>query len=130
MSLNIRSRDGASIVLAEVNSSRLRVTLAGHGVQGENFVWFHRSPGLTEFFRDLAAHWNGWKGPKTWESDEGELSIEATTNRLGRVTLRTVLHTDVDPVWRLQLSLLVEAGQLDAIARDVAAFEQALVAAA
>ena len=79
--------------------------------------------GWSEFFADLAASWKGWVGAKERESLEGHLKVIATADSLGHISLRVKLR-DVIPSadWRAEGILVVEAGQLDAIATQAKAF--------
>src|SRR2546425_9319376 len=76
--------------------------------------------GIARLFAEAARDSNGWHGPKVWESLEGELRMELTMDRLGHVALRVRIRSDAggrDP-WEHDAELALEAGQLEAIARD------------
>jgi hypothetical protein len=75
---------------------------------------------LAAFFRDLAEHWRGWEGSKSWESLEGELSLVASTDKAGHVRLQVTLM-DLPAVerWRAEASLFLDAGGLHKIAENV-----------
>jgi hypothetical protein len=79
--------------------------------------------GWSEFFSDLAASWKGWSGVKERESLEGHLKLIATADALGHISLRVKLR-DVIPGadWRAEGILVVEAGQLYAIAAHAKAY--------
>ena len=71
------------------------------------------------FFDDLAKHWKGWSDTKSWTSLEGELGLEATTDRLGHIYLRVTLRAiEISANWTVQTTLLIEAGQLDRLAME------------
>jgi len=71
------------------------------------------------FFEDLAKHWRGWSDSKSWNSLEGHLGFEATTDRLGHIYLRVTLRAvEIAADWKVQTTLLIEAGQLDRLARE------------
>lgn len=84
--------------------------------------------GLGEFFRDLAEHWVGWPGEKSWESVEGDLSLTASHDRLGHVTLVVELRERFDPPereWVARAPLTLEAGVLHKLANAAERFEHA-----
>jgi hypothetical protein len=69
----------------------------------------------------LTADWQGWKGARTWSAYEGGLSLSFSHDRLGHILMETRLH-DPGLNWELRVDLGLEAGQLDAVARDVERF--------
>jgi hypothetical protein len=86
-------------------------------------VYGYIGTGLPELFESLAQNWRGWDGEKVWSSLEGEFSLSATADRLGHVRLGYRLCGDVGgQTWELKGLLVLEAGQLDAIAREMRAF--------
>ena len=50
---------------------------------------------LADFFRDLAEHWRGWDGERTYESIEHDLRIVATHD--GHLRLKVRLWQSTDP---------------------------------
>src|SRR5688572_26973813 len=50
------------------------------------------SPDISDFLQDLADNWRGWDGPKSWESAEGHLRLEATTDALGHIFMKVTLR--------------------------------------
>jgi hypothetical protein len=84
-----------------------------------------RELGLGEFFTDLAKHWRGWDGEKTWESLEGDLVLSASHDGLGHVKLTVELRDrfrDIEYGWLARAALLLEAGSLDEVARSATRF--------
>ena len=73
----------------------------------------------------MAAEWRGWKGEKKWESLEGELSLTCTSDGLGHVAIQVDLVTDPMREWRGGGRIVVEAGQLGALANAAAEFVDA-----
>ena len=71
---------------------------------------------VSAFFREMAEAWTGWDGVKRWAALDGELSLSATTSRLGQVALRIELATLTSTI---STNLALEAGSLERIARDV-----------
>lgn len=90
----------------------------------ETNVYEHRE-WLAEYFADLAANWRGWEGVKEYASLEGQLSLSATHDRLGTVTIKVALRQPWPPDWSFSAELEFGAGShLERIAHDLAAFQQ------
>jgi hypothetical protein len=80
-----------------------------------------RSP--ADLFLEMADEWAGWKGEKRWNDLEGNVTIVATSDRTGHVSLHIVLcgqHRDS----QLRVRLEFEAGQLQSMANEVASLFQ------
>jgi hypothetical protein len=74
----------------------------------------------TAFFDDLAQNWRGWRSAKEWESYEGDFQLRATTDGRGHVFLLARLAAGLsEDCWSAQAMLVVEAGQLEACAKDM-----------
>jgi hypothetical protein len=77
---------------------------------------------LDDFFAELAAEWRGWVGDKTWSALEGDVSMAASHDGLGTISLLTELRGEpssrAEPDWRAALVLELDAGALDRLARD------------
>lgn len=71
---------------------------------------------VSAFFREMAEAWTGWDGVKRWAALDGELSLSATTSRLGQVALKIELATLTST---MSTNLALEAGSLERIAREV-----------
>ncbi len=126
----IRStRDGLVLTLSnfvQEDSSALSdsflVSLKNHEIRAETRASSFLAPSLGAYFQDIAANWRGWKGEKKWGTLEGEFELTATSDSTGHVKLAVFLrapHTGFH--WELRSALELEAGQLDAIAYEVAA---------
>ncbi len=76
---------------------------------------------LVAFFGKLASDWRGWSGVHAWESLEGELSLQASADRLGHITLRVGLRSVDPPTWAVDAALELDAGGLDRVAKAVQA---------
>jgi hypothetical protein len=77
----------------------------------------------TSFFRDMAAHWKGWSTELCWEGVEGELSMRATHDGHGQITLRIDLRpAAASQRWRVQAEFHLEPGQVDHLASQLALF--------
>jgi len=126
------AQDGTTLSLWDAAKRRLQdsdgpeyyeVQVSGPNVSARQQVYGYAGTGLLELFESLAQNWKGWDGEKLWSSLEGEFSLSATADRLGHVWLGYRLRgDDRGDTWELKGSLLLEAGQLDAIAREMRAF--------
>ena len=77
----------------------------------------------SELFRELAANWRGWNGAKEHGSLEEHLHLSCTSDEAGHVEVRIRMrgeHTGLE--WNVEQSLVLEAGQLDRLARDAATY--------
>ena len=100
------------------------VTVKGIRCNGKRRVWsYEGSKQFIEFFGSMAREWKGWTVEKKCGSLEGELEMLATMDTLGHITLKVAL-ADFESAdnWQLNANLTIDAGQLDAIAKDVRAF--------
>jgi hypothetical protein len=74
-------------------------------------------------FKDMANNLNGWAGSKGWGALEGEFGLSATMDSTGHVTLSLERDPSWEvPSWSCAFSLLIESGQLSAIAADAEVF--------
>lgn len=99
------------------------VTLSGGPVSASqriNECW----PGeWTTFFREIALNWRGWNGVKCRGSMMGDLEMSCTNDGRGHIALRVRISGDAtDDTWSAVDTIHLEAGQLDAVARSVAAY--------
>lgn len=79
--------------------------------------------GTETFFQDLAHNWHGWEGEKSWYALEGELSLVATSDSLGHITIRAQLQPTAGPEgWRVIAYAYAEAGQLESLSKRAAQF--------
>jgi hypothetical protein len=94
-------------------------SVSSHVLNAVTKVYDIRPDRWAAFFWDLAAHWRGWQGVKDHESLEGHLRLEAeAADSLGHIRLRICLRgVDAPHLWMAETSLIVEAGQLDDLAR-------------
>jgi Family of unknown function (DUF6228) len=118
------ARDGTTLEFFDRTANHYKVSLKGSQFHGDAPVYaFEPVSHLAGFFNDLAVHWRGWSGKKEWGSLEGELSLTATSDSTGHISLSVHLRPGPDPLdWRLSTVLLVEAGQLEQIAFQIERF--------
>ena len=101
-------------------SESFLVTIQSHELRVETRASSFMAPSLSEYFRDIAEHWRGWKGEKRWATLEEEFSLTATADNLGHVRLGYLLRSPYTGFhWGLNGALELEAGQLDALASEV-----------
>jgi len=90
-----------------------------YDVTGETFAF-------ADFWRDLASHWKGWSGVRSWSSLEGDLELEARSDSLGHIQVTCILSRGAPHGWHIKARLFTEAGALDALASQAASFCEAL----
>ncbi len=86
--------------------------------------WSGDSLELDTYFGQLAQQWRGWEGAVEWGGEC--LTLGATHDGLGHVTVTVVLHGEADrdfDRWEFRGFVKVDAGSLDAIARDAAVLD-------
>ena len=77
----------------------------------------------SQLFQELATHWSGWSGPKVWRAMEGELEIAATSDSVGHIKFELKVPTYSEAShWSASAWVVVEAGQLERLAREAQAF--------
>ena len=118
------SRDGAVLSFAAHSRDYFTVTLRANGLDATVRVSSYLSDGFAMFFADLAADWRGWQGAREWSSLEGECELRAESDRTGHVTLSVRAQYRQSEVWAVEGSVVLEAGQLDAIAAAAKKFEE------
>lgn len=126
----VSSRDDqSSLRLEAYDRDYFRAELRGLNLHAQARVGIYLSTGLAGLFGEMASQWRGWEGRKTWSSLEGELHLTAEADRTGHVTLVAQLKEGAPSVWSLELVLVVEAGQLERLAREAHAFERSVLSA-
>lgn len=78
----------------------------------------------TTYFKDLAASWRGWEGQKLWENIEHQVSLSATTDPVGHISLMVTLRSPIESGFpgKAVDVIALEAGALEALAREVRQF--------
>lgn len=107
-----------------ISQDWLSATIRCRGLAAVGRVSSYQSTGLAELFTSFARDWRGWPGTRTWQSLEGELELTATCDRTGHVNLTVTLSDRMHPAWSASADLVLEAGALERIAREVEAFER------
>jgi hypothetical protein len=77
----------------------------------------------TQLFVDMARQWSGWPGELVYESLEREFALRCSHDRLGHIAIRVELRSGHLPDdWRVEATVMTEAGQLEDIAQRAALF--------
>jgi Family of unknown function (DUF6228) len=124
------SMDQAALELNEFDRHFFTATLRSRGVSATANVGTYMSDGLAELFAFFSSNWKGWEGIKKWGSLEGELSIEAHSDRLGHIYLAVRLRDGAPARWTLEANLVLEAGMLAELAASAGKFEAVVSVAA
>lgn len=76
-----------------------------------------------DFFGTLSMHWQGWQGVKEWASLEGEYQMSAKSDAMGHITLSVrIWSRHSGQFWTSEVALIVEAGYLEQLVRDMRKF--------
>ena len=123
--IEIRSSRGRrSLRLHSRSGDYFTASIEGDGVQATKSIWGYTDCELlVQLFESIARDWTGWQGERAWESIEHDLRLVITSRSTGQITIRVTLrdyHEEQD--WQLAIPIFTEAGQLDGIARQAAAF--------
>lgn len=74
-------------------------------------------------FKDMASNLDGWTGLKEWSALEGEFGLSGSMDSTGHVTLSLERAAKWEvPCWSCTFSLMIESGQLAALAADAEVF--------
>jgi hypothetical protein len=100
------------------------VTLTLPGVSATLTVYRLEVASLSKFFGELASNWKGWEGTICWDSLEEEFKLSATRDKVGHIFLEARFRSAPGSTaeWSLCGSLVLEAGQLGALDREMKAF--------
>ena len=122
--LLLKSADSAAVLeFANASGVYFDVALSAPHFRGATRVYnepFGRSP--AHFFRELVEKLPGSKEETGWGSLDGEFSLEAISDLTGHTTVRVMIQENTGEVWRVEGYLILEAGQLETIARAVEKF--------
>ena len=111
------------------SGTRIAIRLLAPGVDARTVVelesWSGGTKSLTNYFDDLAGAWRGWSGSKEWNDDGPNVSVSATHDGVGVVTL----EVQADPFegwdgpgsWNLTVRIPIEPGSLSTIAKRLTA---------
>ncbi|HWS33898.1 MAG TPA: DUF6228 family protein [Actinoplanes sp.] len=98
----------AKIEIHEDGMTAVTTATVGAGFAG-------RTTTLALFVEELAADWQGWDGPRMWQSLDRELTIAARHDRRRRVSLHVTLRAPGvswdDSTWSATAVFVLEAGE-------------------
>lgn len=77
---------------------------------------------LVRVFADMAAHWRGWSGEKSWESGDREVIMSFTHDGRAAVRVKLRVRNSMVSTWEVRGELELELGSLDTTVRDLAAY--------
>lgn len=120
----VSAQGDATVHLEVISPDWFSATIHCRGLDAVGRVSSYQSAGLAALFQGFARDWRGWSGHRTWQSLEGELELSASSDRTGHVHLSVMLHDRLPPVWSANVDVVLEAGALEQLARDVEAFER------
>ncbi len=101
-----------------------RIAFLAPDLSVARMVW---NPGYghppSALFDEVAQSWSGWSGVKSWAAMEGECRLSATSDSTGHITFQfDISRIDQSQSWSAQVSVVVEAGQLERLAGDAHEF--------
>lgn len=108
-----------------IEDDYFRASLTGIACSGEVRIWadpyVHGTDGV---FESLAQDWRGWVGDRHWSSVEGEFLLNCRHDGLGHITfdIKMIQGCGTCEPWQLNACLVVDACQLDSIAKDAKKF--------
>src|SRR5205814_3852848 len=103
---------------------RFWVQVTDHNLSAVGQVYAGYMPRYpTQLFVDMARQWSGWPGELVYESLEGEFTLRCSHDRFGHISIRVELRSGLMPDdWRVEATVMTEAGQLEDIAQRAALF--------
>jgi hypothetical protein len=91
------------------------------GFHGSVAVDTHGGAPPSDLFEKMAREWRGWEGTKIWQDLQQILTLKASSDRTGHITLHVAMRPQWFPYGEetvLTSSLMLDAGALETIARD------------
>ncbi len=106
------------------SGSRIPLRIVARGVDVHTVVdiesWSGGIKSLIDYFGDLSVAWRGWSGPKEWNDDGPSVSMSATHDGVGLITLDVTAEShfrwDGDGSWTVTVRVPIEPGALTAVA--------------
>ena len=108
---------------SQQNLEYFAVELFDAAVRARTRVYAYEPTHIAAFFESIEQNWRGWPGEKSWEALEGECRMSAVADGKGHIDLTVSLRPSPNAgAWRLEGHVLIEAGQLDSVAKSMRAF--------
>jgi hypothetical protein len=107
-----------------IEGYRVRVTDQNLSAAGQVYTGYANSHPAS-LFAEMAERWQGWPGDLEWESLEYEFALRCSHDRRGHIRIGVRLGSQMGHwafAWEVQTAVMVEAGQLDRLAREAAMF--------
>jgi hypothetical protein len=105
--------------LVGYNGTDFTVTWTSTSVNASVEVYDIQPENWSALFKDLADNWLGWIGAKEHGSLEDHLHLSCTCDKAGHISVRVQLRGDMlGTDWRVDVTLALEAGQLESIAQE------------
>ena len=109
---------------ADGSGSRIPLRILAHGIAVDTVVdiesWSGGVQSLVDYFADLSREWRGWSGSKEWSDDGPSVSMAATHDGVGHVTLAVTAESASgwhgEGSWTVTIRVPVEPGALTATA--------------
>ncbi len=112
--------DGTRLTFSDLEGESFTALMENPLFSGRIVASTYHSGPPSLLFDEIAAEWRGWKKEKEWAALEDELRLTATSDHTGHITLRVVMRDSGHANgWRLDASLVLESGQLEALAQEV-----------
>lgn len=110
----------ASLEFSDLSGDYFKVSLRSATHFAVREVYSYTDPkGVASLFQKAADEWSGWSGTKKWASLEGEFELELISDKTGHISMTVKINHNCgnpDP-WRLESCIMIEAGQLQEIAK-------------
>jgi len=71
---------------------------------------------IAVFFENLALHWRGWEGVRSWDADDVSMSLACEHDGVGSIRIQVVLRS-LD--WEAHGSISLEPGLLSEVAQQL-----------
>ena len=111
--LAVRSKhSGAELVFSEYDGHSVLVETSYEDMRGCRAIELWRDgPEIARFFRHLASEWMGWDGEQVYETPDRDLTLAASVDSVGHLTLRVTLRNPATH-WEILIPIWLEAGEL------------------
>ena len=110
------SKKGETLSFEKIGAKHARISLDGGSFKASVRAYDENWSRVGAFFSSLAESDGTWSGEKTFESLEGEILLNATTDNIGHLQLQVrCVHDDGDH-WETSGVIYIDSGCLRSIA--------------